>query len=821
MPGIQLVVELDDNGTPKVSKLEDALESMGRETQKTERKWKNSFKGMSGAVDKVHRKVQSMATSVPAMLGMAGIAGSLGIAVKQGIAFNATLEATESRFETILGSATMAKQVVRDLVSFSASTPFQLTEINEAAVILESFGLSGDKNLRLVGDAAAAAQRPLTEIAMILGRIKSGAFGEAFMRLAETGLATREMLTAEGLSFDAGGSFTGSASQAIAAVSQIIETRFSGMMGRLSQTWLGQWSTMVDNWSLFIGKLARPLFERLKPRISEITETLKRWSQDGTIEVIADRFATNIDRMIGRAKSFSGALGDLVSFVDNHTNELAILMGAGLGYRIGGGWGALAGAVASVLVIIERATGKVSEFIGYWKIGVGFLNAGLVAIGDGMSWVGNLFSTFGSAIGTTFVQLGSLVGSFFSSLLEWGGNSITAIAGMFEALGDGIVAALTFHKDDASAAFGSIGQILETAWTKNMGLLSEMGRDEMSEIGKAWGEVAGAATSDGFLASWNANMAIAEQKMKDLLTKPTEAPAPTSVSGFDATGFEFIPEPQGEQPDQQGTPVGQPPTWYTDMRGQQLSEQFALEQAHAEALTQLWDNYWGDMAATVQYGFSDIIAESLLDTSGNFAEFIDQTIDSLRESFVRMTADMAVAWVAAQIKMAVASKALEKVQAGEQAAQAASHVALEQTKTQANIGTAASGAFAAYSTFPFIGAGLAAKYIALSLAGTAAAKGAALALRDGGEILGSMGIGSGDRYVARLSPGEWVIPEAPARRYGGAFMEGVRTGTLNPGANGDTWNLNVAASAAITEDDIEEHVVPILERLIEQRRFAS
>ncbi len=314
MAGIQLNVELDDNGTPKIEKVDKALKDLGKRSDKTGSKWKKTWSNMGKVVGKVQRKVRGFATSMPALLGAAGLAGSFGYLMKQGIAFNAQLESIETQFRVIVGSADKAKKIMASLVKFSASTPFQLGEIANAAKILTAFGLEGTTTLRMVGDAAAAAQRPIEEVAMIFGRIKSGAFGEAFMRLAEMGLATREMLEAEGLQFNKGGSYIGSAEDAMAAVGRIVNKRFSGMMGEMSKTWNGAWSTMKDNWSLFVGELNKPLFDKLKPRLDQLTAIFQSWKKSGAIKILGIELAKWVDKAAEKILGFMEKIETLYKY---------------------------------------------------------------------------------------------------------------------------------------------------------------------------------------------------------------------------------------------------------------------------------------------------------------------------------------------------------------------------------------------------------------------------------------------------------------------------------------------------------------------------
>lgn len=274
MSGIVLDVTVNDDGSVNLKSLANALGKVGDESDKAGKKGKKSMDSIGESAKKMSSAVTRYAMDIRTQLGMALGSAGMGMLVKQGLAYNATLESISAQFEVITGSASEAAAIMKDLVDFAAKTPFELVEVANSAKILRAFGIEGNDSLRIVGDAAAAAQRPLEEVAMVFGRIKSGAFGEAFMRLAEMGIATREMLEGKGLQFDRSGSYKGSAAQALAAVQEIVNERFGGMMEKQSTMWTGLMSTLRDAWSALIGKITGPLFDELKPKITELTNAI-------------------------------------------------------------------------------------------------------------------------------------------------------------------------------------------------------------------------------------------------------------------------------------------------------------------------------------------------------------------------------------------------------------------------------------------------------------------------------------------------------------------------------------------------------------------
>ena len=85
---------------------------------------------------------------------------------------------------------------------FAAVTPFEIKDIAKASKVLEVLtkgALSSGEGLRLVGDAAAVANQPISQIALHIGRVSTalkegGVFGESGRRLQEVGLISEKTL---------------------------------------------------------------------------------------------------------------------------------------------------------------------------------------------------------------------------------------------------------------------------------------------------------------------------------------------------------------------------------------------------------------------------------------------------------------------------------------------------------------------------------------------------------------------------------------------------------------------------------------------------
>jgi tape measure domain-containing protein len=143
--------------------------------------------------------VKKQTTSVVGLKGIlagvaAGFAGiQLGAFVQQIAGLGIKAEQTKISFETFLGSADKAKQVLGELNEFAAVTPFETEQVEEAGKALLAFGVPARKlipTLKAVGDISAGTGKDFNELAVIFGKAKTQGvlFAEDINQLTESGI---------------------------------------------------------------------------------------------------------------------------------------------------------------------------------------------------------------------------------------------------------------------------------------------------------------------------------------------------------------------------------------------------------------------------------------------------------------------------------------------------------------------------------------------------------------------------------------------------------------------------------------------------------
>jgi hypothetical protein len=710
--GINLRATLDDDASPELDGLNKKVKETGKEVDATAKKskklntvWKRSFKSMRTAVRRLSGAVAKLGRNMSIMLaaGAAGLAGGFALLVRQGIKFNAELEQTTMQFAVIHQNAKKTKQVMKDIIEFSSSTPFQLGEVAKAGKILTAFGMDGIETLRNVGDAAAAAGRPMTEIAMAFGRISSGAFGEAFMRLAETGLATRKHLEMEGLEFNKGGSYVGTATQAIEAVKRIIETRFGGMMEKLAGTFSGAISTMKDNWNLFAGEFTKPLFNMLIPRIKEVTKLFQEWKESAAVRVIGEEFSVWVGKAIDWVFKYIGSLEDA--------------------YKT-------------------------------FQIGKRYFTGFFESIGAGFEWV------------TT------VAGAFFGALKD------DLIA--FRTIVSGIMA-------DPTSLFG--GEDLD---------------EKFGVVGGNWGEVLALASVEGFRHHWKKMMSDVEE--------------------LKATTFSFHDD-QAPEDNERYTAL----VTLLELEQEAEAASMAYRVGLLKSYKETWTGLYLEMAEITEDAFGGM-ADDMIRNNANIGDAIGNMWLTLRDNILVASARAALGWIADKARMLIAEKIFQSTSAGAKllsdkiaAASTLKRAAVEKTATASSTssfaGSATASYHAAHAFIPFVGSAIASGFVAGMMGQIAAVKAGTLGAGGfaAGGLIPGVGGGTADDQLASVSSGEYVVKKSAVDQLGVGLLDDINAGR---GAGGGSLTLNISGGNSIEQSEIEELLVPLLERLYSRGRLA-
>jgi hypothetical protein len=192
---------------------------------------------------------------------------------------NKQFETFTVQFTTLLGSTSEAQKRIDELAKFGVATPFELDEIVEGNRLLQTFGdtaLATGENLRRVGDSAAAVNASFQEVSFWTGRLYSSMmagrpFGEASARLQELGILSGEARTKLEDMQKSGAK----GSEIWAAYAEMIDTKFTGAMDKLSKTLQGVMSNLADFQQMLLREGGEELFEGVREDAIEFYDVIK------------------------------------------------------------------------------------------------------------------------------------------------------------------------------------------------------------------------------------------------------------------------------------------------------------------------------------------------------------------------------------------------------------------------------------------------------------------------------------------------------------------------------------------------------------------
>ena len=133
------------------------------------------FKVDQAGLKKVERSIDDVkAVARTAAIAIAGISVALGFFLNQA----GKMEQWRISFETMLGSAEKARELLEEIKDFAKATPFELPGVIESSKQLLAFGIEQEKiipTLKSLGDVAAGLGVPLARLILNFGQVKAQA----------------------------------------------------------------------------------------------------------------------------------------------------------------------------------------------------------------------------------------------------------------------------------------------------------------------------------------------------------------------------------------------------------------------------------------------------------------------------------------------------------------------------------------------------------------------------------------------------------------------------------------------------------------------
>ena len=197
------------------------------------------------------------------------------------------LEANSIAFETMLGNADQAKELLKEIQQFTASTPFQEEEVTSAGKALLAFNIEANKivpTLKRIGDISAGIGAPIGEIAEIYGkaRVQGRLFAEDINQLTGRGIPIIQELAKQFNITD--GEVKKLVEDGKVGFPQLEEAfvsltseggKFAGLTEKLSTSTKGALSTLKDNFKALAREAILPLLPAITKVFQNVTKNIK------------------------------------------------------------------------------------------------------------------------------------------------------------------------------------------------------------------------------------------------------------------------------------------------------------------------------------------------------------------------------------------------------------------------------------------------------------------------------------------------------------------------------------------------------------------
>ena len=276
----------------------------------------------------------------------------------EGIGYNAEIEQMQVSFETMTGSAEKARQIVADLRTMGAETPFETTDLTQTVNLLMQYGLGADDamaKMRMLGDISQGNADKMMRIATAYGQMSSAGKVqlEDVKQMIEAGYSPLQQIAeTTGESMESLYKRISAGTLSVQEITQaMVDATSEGgkyfqSMEKQSQTLNGQLSTLKDNANQLLGTLTSGMAEELRtelaPLANEMIGALQRAYESGGTE--------------GLMRAANAMLPDLLNMM---TGGLESALGAAAKWLPGGAEGlmkALPGALRGASGVIPQLT---------------------------------------------------------------------------------------------------------------------------------------------------------------------------------------------------------------------------------------------------------------------------------------------------------------------------------------------------------------------------------------------------------------------------------------------------------------------------------
>lgn len=364
---------------------------------------------------------------------------------------------------------------------FAAKTPFEFSQVSQAAQKFIAFGFSAEQvipTLTAVGDAAAGVglgAEGINRITLALGQMaaKSKVQAGEMMQLTETGIPAWKMLAdqigvsvPEAMSMVSKGAID--AATGITALVSGMEQSFGGMMDQQSQTISGTWSTLMDGLEQSAAQVGLQIaealnltgiFQSLGDMLTNFAATVQSSGlTEALLTAIPPEFQAGILLIISTLTGL--AIPAISLFVTKVTLMAAPFIAA---VTAAAPFIAVAAAVATALYAIVKSGMTVEDVLETMGIKMETVTRAVDAVRTMMSAAAQAIIANLQALEPVFTLVAAVMGAAFYAALQVIGGVVNGVLNFISVLSEcvtWILNAFTYLVEGIGACIDEVGSIL-------------------------------------------------------------------------------------------------------------------------------------------------------------------------------------------------------------------------------------------------------------------------------------------------------------------------------------------------------------------------
>ena len=265
-----------------------------------------AFKGVQDGVVQTARVVEQQGQSIENVFNriksLASVA-FVGFTAKEIVTTLGTIRGDfqqfEMAFETMLGSAQKAKNMISDLANLAATTPFDMKGVVNGAKQLLAYGIEADKitdTMRRLGDVSAGLGLNLNDLAWLYGTTMTQGrlFSRDLYQFTGRGIPLTEELAKQfGVTKDKVTELVTAGKVGFPEVEKAIKSmtdqggKFGGLMDKQSHTITGQVSNIQDTIEMAINDLGTQTEGIMNDALDLTSRVVDHWKQIGEVILAA------------------------------------------------------------------------------------------------------------------------------------------------------------------------------------------------------------------------------------------------------------------------------------------------------------------------------------------------------------------------------------------------------------------------------------------------------------------------------------------------------------------------------------------------------